>query len=62
MISNLPSHIEETELKATLRRICDRVEAPLFLKVQLLSALRIAYIVFPTTESASQVLNVSHDC
>jgi len=59
MISNIATHITETDLRSALRTVCERAQAPLFNKVYLITALRVAYIVFPTAEAAAKVLDVS---
>lgn len=59
MVSNIAPQITEKDIRTTLKVICERCKAPDFSKVQLISALRVAYIVFPSVEAALTVFNVS---
>lgn len=60
MISEIASHITEGDIRSSAHTICERAQSPLFTKVNLISALRVAYIVFPSAEIASQFLNVRY--
>ena len=60
MISNLPEDaLTESVLRQRFELICERVHIPFCLKVQLISALKMAYVIFPSAEAAAQVNEVN---
>ena len=58
MVSNIAPSITEQDLRSETTKICELCNSPSFSKIQLIQSLRVAYIVFPTVDAASSVLNV----
>ena len=56
MISGIPEDaMSEDGLRERFAVICDRVGIPYCLRVQMIAALRVAYITFPSVEAAEQI-------
>ena len=56
MISGIPEEaMSEERLRERFAVICDRVGIPYCLRVQTISALKVAYITFPSVEAAEQI-------
>lgn len=59
MISNLPANaLSEARLRERFEVICDRVKIPYCLRVQMIAALKVAYVIFPSNELAEQINEV----
>ena len=60
MVSNLPDNaLSEAGLRDRFEVICDRCKIPFCLRVQMIAALKMAYVIFPSAEAAEEVNEVN---
>jgi hypothetical protein len=59
MLSNIPSEVTQKQIEAFFKTTCLQVGTSMFENIRMITALKMAYVVFPTVNASKTIFKVS---